>query len=150
MNSLISLLQDPEFAEEVPFAIEHYKLGDVILEEDDEGRDFYLITEGEVHVKTYIQDMIGPNTGLAKLGQDDLFGELSMFDGEPRSAQVNAATDCTVIHFDGPRMIQFMDANPQKGYAVLRDMFVRLITHMRKSTIRSKTVLQMYYTEQAY
>ena len=151
MNSLKSLLNDPEFSGQVPYAVEHYKAGNIILEEDDEGRDFYLILQGEVHVKTYIEEKIGTNaTGLARLGEDDLFGELSMFDGEPRSAQVTAASDCTVIRFDGPKMIQYMDCHPEKGYSVLRDMFVRLITHMRKSTIRSKTVLQMYYTEQAF
>jgi CRP-like cAMP-binding protein len=151
MKSLKSLLDDPEFSGLVPCVIESYKAGEVILEEDDEGRDFYLITEGEVHVRTYIEDKVGTkSTGLTKLVTDDLFGEISMFDGEPRSAQITAATDCTVIHFDGPSMIQYMDSHPEKGYPVLRDMFSRLIAHMRKSTIRSKTVLQMYFTEQAF
>ncbi len=151
MRSLKSLLDDPEFVAQVPYAVESYKAGDVILEEDDEGRDFYLITQGEVHVKTYLEDKIGTKTtGLAKLGEDDLFGELSMFDGGPRSAQVIAGNDCTVIRFDGLRMIEHMDAHPEKGYFVLREMFERVIMHMRQNTIRSKTILQLYLTEQAF
>jgi CRP-like cAMP-binding protein len=149
MKNLKALLAEPEFVGLVPFAVENYAANAVILEEDDEGRDFYLITEGHVHVKTYIEDKIGTQrTGLTKLGVDDLFGELSMFDGEPRSAQVTAATDAQVIHFDGLKMIQYLDAHPEQGYLVLRDMFMRLIAHLRQKTLRTKTILKLYYAEQ--
>lgn len=151
MKSLLLLLDDPEFTAEVPHAVEHYKANDVILEEDDEGRDFYLITEGEVQVRTFIEDKVDNKaTGLTKLKEHDLFGELSMFDGEPRSAQVTAMTDCEVVRFDGLKMIEFMDAHPERGYWILKEIFMRLISHMRLSTIRTKTILQLYYTEQAY
>jgi CRP-like cAMP-binding protein len=151
MKSLKSLLDDPQFIAEVPHAVENYAAGEVILEENDDGRDFYLITQGGVHIKTYIEDKVGTQrTGLAKLGEGDLFGELSMFDGEPRSAQVTAGTACQVIHFDGPKMIEYMDAHPEKGYFILKEMFLRLIAHMRQNTIRTKTVLQLYLTEQSF
>lgn len=151
MKSLKILLDDPEFAEHVPFSAETYKAGGIILEEDDEGRDFYLIVEGDVEVKTYIEDQVnGKIPGLAKLGVGDLFGEMSMFDGEPRSAQVTAMDDCAVIRFDGLKMLEYMDSHPDKGYAVLREMFERLVAHMRQNTIRTKTALQLYLTEQAF
>jgi hypothetical protein len=40
-----------------------------------------------------------------------------------------------------------MDSYPEKGYFILREIFMRLIMHMRQSTIRTKTVLQLYLTE---
>ncbi len=151
MKSLKLLLDDPEFIGQVPHTIENYAAGDIILEEDDEGRDFYLILNGEVQVTTYIEDKVGDKTtGLTKLGEDDLFGELSMFDGEPRSAQVTAATDCAVIRVNGPAMIKYMDAHPEMGYFILREMFMRLIMHIRQNTIRSKTILQLYLAEHAF
>jgi CRP-like cAMP-binding protein len=151
MKSLKSLLDDPQFIADVPYAVENYVAGEVILEENDEGRDFYLITLGRVNIKTYIEDKVGSQrTGLAKLDEGEMFGELSMFDGEPRSAQVTADSDCKVIHFDGPKMIQYMEAHPEKGYFILRDMLFRLVAHMRQNTIRTKTVLQLYLTEQSF
>ncbi|MFM8332683.1 MAG: cyclic nucleotide-binding domain-containing protein [Candidatus Methylumidiphilus sp.] len=148
MKSLIKLLDDPEFTQQVPHATESYAAGTVILEEDDEGRDFYLIVKGQAQAKIYIEDKIGGlTTGLTKLGANDLFGELSMFDGEPRSAQVTAVTDCEVIHFDGIQMIDYLDAHPEKGYWILKEMLMHVIVHMRQNTIRAKTALQLYLTE---
>jgi CRP-like cAMP-binding protein len=150
MLSLKKLLDDPKFVESVPFSVEKFKANDIILEEDDEGRDFYLITQGEVQVKTYLEGKVeGKTSGLTKLGPDDLFGELSLFDGEPRSAQVTALTDCELIRFHGLSMILYLDNHPEEGYFVLRDMFTRLVFHMRQNTVRTKTILQLYLSEQA-
>jgi CRP-like cAMP-binding protein len=70
-----------------------------------------------------------------------------MFDGEPRSAEVIALTDCEIAKFDGPKMISFLDRYPEKGYFVLRDIFMHLVMHMRQNNIRTQTVLQLYLNE---
>lgn len=150
MKSLINLLDDPEFIQLVPYVVENHSINSTIVEEDEEGRDVYLILEGHAHVQTYIEDKTaGLTTGLAKLGEGDMFGELSMFDGEPRSAFVTAATNCLVVHFDGPKLIQYMDSHPGNGYFILKDMFEHLVAHMRQNNIRAKTALQLYLTEQS-
>ena len=46
-------------------------------------------------------------------------------------------------------MIIFMDSHPAKGYFILREIFMNLIMHMRNSTIRNKTILQLYLAEQS-
>lgn len=148
MMNLRTLLDDPDFVASVPCARLDYKALDVILQEDDEGQDVFLILEGEVQVSTHIGDQVHKlSPGLARLGRNDIFGELSMFDGEPRSAEVIALTDCQVAKFDGPSMIRYLDLHPQKGYFVLREIFMHLIMHMRQNNIRTKTVLQLYLNE---
>lgn len=148
MLSFRKLLDDADFTRQVPRTIQKYRSGEVILEENDEGRDVYFILGGNVQVSTHVEQEFQHLTpGLAKLGENDFFGELSMIDGEPRSARVVATTDCEIAKFDGPKVLEFMDSNPEKGYFILRDLFVRLIEHMRKSTIRTKTILQLYLLE---
>lgn len=151
MLNFRTLLDDAEFARQVPRTVQKYKAGEVILEEDDEGRDVFFILSGKVQVSTHVEQHIGQvdqfTPGLATLGENDVFGELSMIDGEPRSARVVAVADSEVAKFDGPKMLAFMDANPDKGYFILRDIFLRLIEHMRKNTIFTKTVLQLYLVE---
>jgi CRP-like cAMP-binding protein len=101
-------------------------------------------------VSTNISDTASQfSPGLARLSKDDIFGELAMFDGEPRSAQVIALTDCEIVKFDGPKMISFLDKYPEKGYFVLRDIFMHLVMHMRQNNIRTQTVLQLYLNEKS-
>jgi CRP-like cAMP-binding protein len=148
MMNLRILLDDADFNRKVRYKIEKYKVHDLILEENDEGQDVFLILKGEVQVSVHIEEDVRELTpGLAKLVENDVFGELSMFDGEPRSARVVALTDCEIVRFDGPDMLMFMDTYPEKGYFILREIFMRLIMHMRQSAIRTKTVLQLYLTE---
>jgi CRP-like cAMP-binding protein len=148
MMNLRTLLSDLDFIKSVPSTKVKYKALDVILQEDDEGQDVFLILDGQVQVSTHIGEQIRKlSPGLARLGPDDIFGELSMFDGEPRSAEVIALTDCEIAKFDGPSMIRYLDLHPDKGYFVLREIFMHLVMHMRQNNIRTKTVLQLYLNE---
>jgi CRP-like cAMP-binding protein len=148
MMNLRILLDDPDFVKAVPCTKIKYKALDVILEEDDEGQDVFLILDGQVQVSTHIGEQVNRlSPGLARLSQNDIFGELSMFDGEPRSAEVIALTDCEIAKFDGPSMIRYLDLHPEKGYFVLREIFMHLVMHMRQNNIRTKTVLQLYLNE---
>lgn len=147
--NLLTLLDDPQFSKIVPFEKLAYRKQDLILQEDDEGRDVYFILRGEVQVRTKLADDNKLSSGLARLGENDFFGELAMFDGERRSAEVLALTDCEIIRIDGPNLIRFMDENPVKGYFVLREIFMNLVRHLRQNNIRTKTVLQLYFNEKA-
>ncbi|MFI3217900.1 MAG: cyclic nucleotide-binding domain-containing protein [Methylococcales bacterium] len=148
MTNLSDLFDDPVFMLDVPHAKIKYKALDVILKEKENSQDVYLILEGQVQVSTNISNSSSEfSPGLARLSKNDIFGELAMFDGEPRSAEVIALTDCEIAKFDGPKMISFLDRYPEKGYFVLRDIFMHLVAHMRQNNIRTQTVLQLYLNE---
>jgi CRP-like cAMP-binding protein len=148
MMNLRDLLDDPDFIKAVPYTKEKYGPLDLILKENDNSQDVYFILEGQVQVSTNIGDKVNKLLpGLARLSKNDFFGELSMFDGEPRSAEVIALTDCEIAKIDGSQMVSFMDNNPDKGYYVLRELFMHLVMRMRQNNIRTKTVLQFYLNE---
>jgi len=137
------------FSKIVPFEKSVYRKQDIVLEEGDEGQDVYFILQGEVQVRSRVIGGDKLSAGLARLGENDFFGELAMFDGERRSAEVVALTDCEIVRIDGPSLIRFMDQNPEKGYFVLREIFMNLVRHLRQNNIRTKTVLQLYLNESA-
>ncbi|MDO9105058.1 MAG: cyclic nucleotide-binding domain-containing protein [Methylovulum sp.] len=148
MINLIHLLDDPDFIQSVPYSKIKYPSKDVILKENEISQDVYFILEGQVQVSTHIGDESGKLVpGLARLGKDDFFGELAMFDGEPRSAEVIALTECEVAKIDGSRMLSFMEQYPDKGYFVLRELFMNLVMRMRQNNVRTKTVLDLYLNE---
>ena len=148
MINLIYLLDDPDFIEAVPFSKITYQPQEIILKEDEVSQDVYFILDGEVQVSTHIGDATGKLVpGLARLSKDDFFGEMAMFDGEPRSAEVVAVTTCEVAKVDGSKMLSFMETYPDKGYFVLRELFMNLVMRMRQNNIRTKTVLNLYLNE---
>ena len=83
-----------------------------IFEEGDEGKEMYVILEGQARICKII-----PGVGeeaLAILGRGDFFGEMSLIDGEPRSAEAKAhAGPVTVLALDQAtfREILAMDAH---------------------------------------
>ena len=148
MINLICLLDDPEFTQSVSFSKVMYQPGETILKENEISQDVYFILDCQVQISTQIgneADKILP--GLARLGKEDFFGELSMFDGEPRSAEVTAFTQCELAKVDGAQMLNFMEKYPEKGYFVLRELFMNLVLRIRQNNLRTKTVLELYLRE---
>jgi CRP/FNR family cyclic AMP-dependent transcriptional regulator len=72
-----------------------YNDGQVLFHMGDEGGSFYIIERGRV--KVTIPSSSGEELILAILGAGDLLGELSLFDGKPRSATVQALEDTETL-----------------------------------------------------
>jgi putative ABC transport system ATP-binding protein len=63
----------------------HYAAGETIIRKGDPGRDFFLVSDGEVEV-------IRDDHEIARLGPSNFFGEVALISGEPRNATVVAQT----------------------------------------------------------
>ncbi|MBT4094856.1 MAG: cyclic nucleotide-binding domain-containing protein, partial [Nitrospinaceae bacterium] len=66
----------------------------IIFHKNDPGSTLYIIISGKV--KIALPSSEGENVLVALLSTGDFFGELSLFDGEPRSA-TSIATEATDI-----------------------------------------------------
>jgi CRP/FNR family transcriptional regulator len=73
---------------------EVYEDGAIIIQQGDAGSAMYVIQKGEVEVLR-LHD--GKAIRLAVLGQGDIFGELSLFGNNKRSATVRALGDTRVL-----------------------------------------------------
>lgn len=71
-----------------------FSAGEVIVKQGEPGNCMFYVAEGECRV---VAKRGGDLVELAKLGPGEIFGELSLFDHQPRSADVQALTNCVLL-----------------------------------------------------
>jgi cAMP-binding proteins - catabolite gene activator and regulatory subunit of cAMP-dependent protein kinases len=79
--------------------------GTVVTEMGEPGDSFFVIIDGTVTARTPI------GTG-SELKPGDFFGEMSLLDGEPRSATILASTDLRLLVVDRTHFWQLLDGTP--------------------------------------
>lgn len=94
----------------------------------DSGDALYVIDSGRVAVTA--PDADGNHVLLDTLGPGGIFGELSLFDGGPRSATVRALTDCSLLELHRDAFHEFLRQRPD----VAIDMLQVLGARQRAST----------------
>jgi CRP-like cAMP-binding protein len=70
------------------------KKGDIIVKQDDHGDSMFILVQGTARV---LHHRGGHDVNLASLQPGDFFGELALVDSGVRSADVEAAEDCTLL-----------------------------------------------------
>ncbi len=69
--------------------------GKILCAEGSEGRELYIVQEGLLGV--YRRGDEGAEVKLAEVGETGIIGEMSLLDGQPRSATVKAVKDSKVL-----------------------------------------------------
>ena len=95
------------------------KNGAVLTRQGQSGDLAYVIAQGRAEV-----DRNGRT--LAMLGPGDVVGELSLIDGEPRSATVRARTDLSVLEIDGRDLRRLLKRAPSVVRKLLEALSQRL------------------------
>lgn len=89
----------------------------VVFREGDQGDCFYLIIEGKVRVsKSVSNDKIEE---VAILSAGDYFGEMALFDGEPRSASVVAIESTKLLEVKNSQFIKIIMSDENFSRKVL-------------------------------
>jgi CRP/FNR family transcriptional regulator, cyclic AMP receptor protein len=100
-----------------------YDGGAVIFRQGETGSSLFVIEDGEVEIshgegKTRIV--------LANLFPGQYFGELSLFDGAPRSATATALKKTGAIRLDRDDLVDFVNKNPAAALRIIAEMGDRL------------------------
>lgn len=103
--------------------LESHDEGAVIISEGESGSSMYVIASGEVKVYT-----LGPggNSGtlyLAKLGEGDFFGEVSVLTGKPRTATITASQRTELLRLDKEKLDNALAKYP--GIRMVLDDFYK-------------------------
>ena len=96
----------------------------VVLEGDDSMQALYLIATGSVQV--YMTGIDGRETILSFLERGDFFGEMSLIDGEPRSASVRTVTDATLLVIHRESFLSLIRKTPEIAMALMSELCKRL------------------------
>jgi len=100
-----------------------YGDGDVIFRQGDQGSSLFIIEDGAVEIS------YGEGRGritLATLFAGQYFGELSLFDGSPRSATATAARGSRLMRLDREDLVDFINKNPAAALRIISEMSERL------------------------
>jgi CRP-like cAMP-binding protein len=114
------------------------RAGVALFEAGDPADGFYALLEGSLRV--LLRGEEGEQM-LAILSPGAIVGELSLFDGEPRSATVVAAKPSRVAFFEKSAVFRFADENP----AVYRHMLCIVGRRLRASnmTLAARSLLPL-------
>lgn len=130
---LDALLSHPDFSEGAVWRRCHYPPNTTVFGEGDTGRDVFLILKGSVRVlgSVDLDDARHIRPGFSDLDEGEVFGELALFDSQPRSAAVVTVTDCDLAVVDADELMNFLDAHPEVGYPLFKDLILILVKRLR-------------------
>jgi HEAT repeat protein len=103
-------------------ASETYLAGEAIVTEGEPGDRLCIVYRGEVMVRK-------GGRVLARLGPGDFFGEMALFDDEPRSATVTAADEVEVLALQRDRFHSLVQQRP----SILMQLCTTLVRRLRQA-----------------
>ena len=101
--------------------------GQTLFKEGQEGDRLYVVVHGKIKLGRSSSD--GRENLLSILGPGEMFGELSLFDPEPRTSTATAVTDARLVSLAHDAVIGLVTSSPQTSLELLR----RLAQRLRKS-----------------
>jgi CRP-like cAMP-binding protein len=90
-----------------------YPSSKMIFAQGQEGRSLYIVVAGRVRVHLEDKD-------LAILDKGSCFGEMSLFDAEPRSASVTAISGCDCLILTQQQLYEAIDETPDIAVNIIR------------------------------
>jgi Cyclic nucleotide-binding domain/GYF domain 2 len=105
----------------------------VIVKQGDHGDSMYFILEGELRVRI---NVLGKETILTTLGVGEFFGDISLFDQGPRSADVVANTDSIVMKISAAGFDALAKEAPEIATPFLRALGRSLTARIRADNKR--------------
>jgi CRP-like cAMP-binding protein len=121
-------------------AEETYRIGDVIFKEGDVGDKLYLILEGRVRISREVSGM--GEEALAILGPGAAFGEMSLIDDFPRSADVRVHERCRVLVLTKSALEDLLFLDKDLAYEILWN-FVKILSARLRETNDKMTFLSV-------
>ncbi len=109
------------------------KKGEIIVKQDDLGECMYILVEGSARV---LHHRAGRDVNLATLKPGDFFGELALVDAGVRSADVEAADECTLLRITQAAISAAAGVYPTAAFKFLIAIGRILVGRLRQTNQR--------------
>jgi CRP/FNR family transcriptional regulator, cyclic AMP receptor protein len=119
---------------------ESHGLGTKIFEHGDTGEKLYLILEGKIRISREVAGM--GEEALAILGPGSVFGEMSLVDESPRSADARVHERCRVLAISKDGFEDLLFLHKELAYEVLWNI-VRMLSERLRQTNDKLTFLSI-------
>lgn len=101
-----------------------FRAGEAIFHRDDPGQVLYVIKEGRVRIR--LTSAEGQEVALAVFGPGDSFGEMSILDSQPRSADAIAIDKVEVFTLQRNDFVSVVRAHPEIAVSVMKTLSERI------------------------
>lgn len=110
---------DPEVLKQIAKQMRpvNYSSGQLIFERGEAGKDLYLVVSGRVRISVLSSE--GRELSFGHPGPGDIFGEMAVFDGQPRSAHATAVSKVETMALSRAAFDQLLLAQPTLARAAI-------------------------------
>ena len=122
--------------------------GEVIFRENSEGKELYVIAQGEVDILLTPALVGGPasngqkETSIATLRRGQSFGEIALVDEGLRSATARVTQkDTRLLIISRDKIIMLCETYPQLGYRLMNNLAADLAMKIRNTDLRVREQL---------
>ena len=119
---------------------ESFRLGDVVFREGEVGDKLYLILDGKIRISREVSGM--GEEALAVLGPGQAFGEMSLIDDFPRSADARVHERCRLLVLTKEALEDLLFLDKEIAYEILWN-FVRILSSRLRETNDKMTFLSV-------
>ena len=100
------------------------KRGTTIFRKGDAGTELIAVLSGSVRISAPGED--GREAVLNHIREGEIFGEIALLDGQPRSADAVAASDCEIMVVDRREFIELVRKQPEFAFKLIETLCARL------------------------
>src|SRR5210317_1646835 len=113
ISALQKILESEDFPEGSAWRMRKFEAQEIVVREGEQDGHLYLVVTGDLRVtgQVEIDDTRRVHPGICDLKPGDVFGELCLFDIEPRSATVEGLNRGQLIEIDANCLNQWMDSH---------------------------------------
>jgi CRP-like cAMP-binding protein len=132
-SPLFAAMRPEELDEILNFSSERrVRRNQTIFQRGDNGSSMMAVLRGRVRISTVSGD--GKEVTLNTINQGEIFGEIALLDGEPRSADATATEDTTLLVVERRNFLPFLRQN--------EDLFLRLLAVLCRRLRRTSMALE--------
>ncbi|MFI5207220.1 MAG: DUF1003 domain-containing protein [Gemmatimonadales bacterium] len=113
--------------------------GERLFDEGEAGKSLFLVRAGRAEL--YVRDHAGQEIVLNSVGPGEVFGELSLLDGQPRTAAARIVEDGELLELDRDSLVSLVRRIP--------DVALDLLTQMSRETRRADELLRQRVSRNA-
>ena len=110
---------------------ERFQAGHLVVREGDPADFFCILRSGEMEVRKAIDRASEKYRTLAILQEGDVFGEMAIFGGEVRTADVVTVKDCLLWRVDFKDFLNLLKKDEKVGIHLLKGMMGVLIARLK-------------------
>jgi CRP-like cAMP-binding protein len=104
---------------------------EIIFYERQPGAGMYIIKRGLIKLTKTVNE---ERVKISELKDGEFFGEMSLLDDYPRSAEATAVEKTEALGIFRPDLFDLIESNPKLGYKILLRLSKRLASRLRETT----------------